>query len=944
MDRRRFLKTVGVSAGAAGVGIGVSPSGSTEQVASAAELDAAVELLTDEYGVSHVYGEDRYSVGYGQGYAQARDRLFQLDLMRLIGRGESAKLVGPSQLSSDIEVKRDLYTEAELETQWENATGENRAMIEGFADGISDRIAEMRAAGDLPGEFVLLGRDPEPWDPLDTVAVIAYFVGFFGVNGGSELENARTLVAMFDRFEDEATAWAAYHDVNHIDVPERHYGSLLETEVADLDQAVLEYESVPEEQFDAIEAARDTEPWGVDKETFDGIQDVFRVALGTLSGAKFGSNALVVGGEHTETGRPMLAGGPQMSLLKPPLVHEIGLHGAGFDVAGVGVVGAPGVIVGRTPEFAWTGTSARADMVDTVAVSLDPADHSRYEWDGDFHEFVTEKYVHRPNLWAGLVNGQTSPEHVEQEVAYVEQEDTRMPVVAVNHDEDVAFLKRTPTRMAELDSALDWLNVGRANDREEFEDALAEFPFGYNFLYVDDEDIGFYRTSSFAVRDNDGDPRFPMPQRHHEWSDVRRGRAVGAWQVNPERGYVVNWNNAPASGWRDPGGAFEWSGAHRVDVLDHRLRERIVETDDTVSTDAIEGDPLPEEVRGNLTLADVEDIIEDCGVQHPFAPQVVPHLVAAARASDDETLHAMADELEAWAGTDDVDQWTEPTFQRWAETTYSFRATESGRYENGGMAIYETVRAELNDLLYADTLGPQAPDIEFDPTAGDAMSGDVDPHVGSHGPVKTSTTLLINALEGNTNFDWIGDDSDGSRLVNAVTGEAMDHDVGGTRWHRLSNDGIRQDTWTDSGDQRWQTQSAQSGDSRTALFQETLRNAAARLEKRFDSEAPGEWRLENRLTEFGPLGGATADKLPMTNRASYQQVIAMHDDGATAKSLLPPGNSGHMDTWELLAAQFGDEPGRLTKQLDLYENFAYTAHPVQRERVEERAVDTTTKQ
>jgi acyl-homoserine lactone acylase PvdQ len=1038
MDRRTFLKTTGVAAGGAAVGAGLTPTGGNREVVTAADLpEEGIELLTDEYGVTHVYGEDIYSIGYGQGYAQARDRLFQLDLLRLIGRGESANAIGPSQVSSDIEVKRDLYTEAELRQQWESVTNENRQMIQGYADGVNHKMAEMQAAGELPGEFTLLGRDPGPWEPIDTVALISYFVGFFGVSGGAELSNSKTITEMFDRFGSQQAAWEAYHDINKIHVPEYHYGSLLAEEVEATDERALDYDEVPEKQLDAIRAATDTEPWGVDSDEFDGLQDVFRVALGTMEGFKFGSNAVIVGGEHTESGRPLLGGGPQMGLLKPPVMHEIGLHGAGFEIVGAGVAGTPGIIVGRTPDFAWTATSSREDMIDTIAVDLDPDDHSRYRWDGEFHEFVIEEYTHRPNLWAGLVDGSLDAEAVEQEVAYVEQEDTRMPVVAYNEDADTAFVKRVAPRMEELGSALEWLNVGRASSREEFEDALADFPFGFNFLYADDEEIASYRTGKMPARSNEADPRFPVPEQHHEWSEFTVGLDLGANAVDPERGYVVNWNNSPAPGWRDSDGEFEFGGLHRVDVLEALVRTFIVESDDDISVTAVEGGELPEEASGNLTFEDIGDIMEKAGVEHPFAPQIVPHLVAAARASDDEQLQAMADELEAWAGAKNVDRWTEPTFERWFETEYSFRPGENGHYPNGGMAIYEQVRHALNDLLFADTLGDQQPDLEFDPTAGSALSGSVDPHVADHGPDSTSTTLLNNALLGRTNFEWLADHGDEFQMVNEATGEAMALDTGSSWWEWLwAEDEIRQRPPEDSVDQVWQVQDdggnptftegeprelraqtgayaagldgpaseqgarvspttpandpqrfefrsagdgtyrvcntdsglalaatedgnicqepraetprqrwtvrfAQSETSQDAILREAMKDAAETLTEEYGSESPGDWLLDNRESEFFPLGGANSDRVPMTNRSSFVRLIAMREDRDRAESVLPPSNTGHLDTWDLLGAQFGEEPDRLTRELQHYIDFEHKSQPLARHHVEQNATDST---
>jgi penicillin amidase len=913
MDRRAFLKTVGVSAGAASVGFGLAATGTGpgEIVASEA-LTGGVDLLTDEQGVSHVYGESLYAVGYGQGSAQARDRLFQLDLLRSLGRGELSQIIGPGELSQDTTNTRQLYTDAELQEQWETANKDASEMIRGYTDGVNDRLDAMISRGELPGEFTLLGRRPRPWQPTDTIAAIAFTIGRFGVGSGPGMSNLRTVDTLFDRvegedpgspdiFESRAAAWAAYGDINTVEVPEDHYGSILADELGETEGAAptgdraLPYEEVPQAQLDLLEAT-DTQDWDREVSDIDGIWDAVRVVTGAFAGTGFGSNAVVVGGEHTETGDPMLGGGPQMGLLKPPIIHEIGLHGPDFEVVGAGVVGTPGVVVGRTPEFAWTVTTAGDPMTEKVVVDLDPEDRYRYRWDGEFHQFVTEEQVHRPNLWAGLTEGETSPGTVRQEVAYAEQEGTRMPVVGHSPEENVAVVERVSSRMDELEGAFMWADVGRAKSREEFEESLSEFPFGFNFHYVDEDGIAYYRTGRLPNRNSEADPRFPVPEQHHEWDGFEEGILVS--ETDPDRGYVVNWNNAPAPGWSNRGGEFAWSGHQRVDIMDRLTREKILRTDDSRSLADIETgggrDRLPDSASGSLALADVEEIIEDCSVEHPYAPVLVPHFVAAARASEDETLHAIADELEAWAGAENIEQWAgEETLARWVETTYSFRPGEDGRYPNAGMALFEQVSKELTDRIFGETLGSRAPEYNFNPAELDTNG---DPHAASHGSGGGGRVLVIDALDGDDDLaaDWVG-------------------------------------------------HADESG--RAALLRETMRAAADRLGEQFGTDDPSEWRMSARESTFSPLGGTSAERIPMTNRASYQQSVAVGagegSERDRAKSVLPPANTGHVNLWELLAAQFGHGPDRLTEQLEPYTEFGYTPHPVTRKRVAELTVERT---
>ncbi len=912
MDRRSFLRAAGVSAGAGAAGFGFAALGTGPgEIVASESLTGGVDILTDEFGVSHVYGDSLHAVGYGQGSVQARDRLFQLDVLRSIGRGELARVVGPGELSMDTTNARSLYTDAELQQQWERANEDTREMVRGFTDGVNDRLDAMTARGELPGEYTLLGRVPEPWQPTDTIATIAFTIGRFGVSGGAGMGALRTLSELFDRIEgadpskpdqfgSRVEAWAAYGDLNTVAVPSGHYGSLRADELdrgagaAPTGDRALAYDEVPDAQLDLL-AATDTEAWGIEASELDSLRDAFGVATGLFAGLQFGSNAVIVDGEHTETGQPMLGGGPQMGLFKPPIIHEVGLHGPDFDVVGAAVVGTPSVVVGRTPEFAWTVTTAGDPMTERIAVELDPDDRYRYRWDGAFHEFVTEEYVHRPNLWAGLTEGETGPEEVRQEVAYVEQEGTRMPVVEYSPAANVAIVERVATRMQELEGAFMWADLGRASNREEFEASLSEFPFGFNFHYVDDEGIAYYRTGKLPDRTTEADPRFPVPEKHHGWDGFEEGLLVS--ETDPDRGYVVNWNNAVAPGWRNSSGEFGWEGHHRVDILDRLVTAGILRTDERHSPDDVVSagrDRLPEDASGSLSLADVEAVIEDCSVEHPFAVQLVPHLVAAARASGDDRLDAVADELEAWAGASNVGQWAgRETLAKWVETTYPFRPGDDGRYPTGGMAIYETVARELTDRVLGDTLGSRTPGYNFDPASVETSG---DPHAADHGSGGGGRVLVLDALAGADRLtaDWVGDGSE---------------------------------------------------EDRQALLEAALRATADQLEERFGTADPGEWRLPVRRSEFSPLGGATPDLIPMTNRASYQQSIAVGagegPERDRAKSVLPPANTGHVDLWELLATQLGHEPDRLTDQLDRYTAFEYKPHPITRGRVAERTVDET---
>lgn len=849
LNRRTFLRSSTAILGAGAF-----------TVDTVAATDEEVTILTDEHSVSHVYADDLYELAFANGYVQARDRLFEMDALRHVGYGNSAEVLGPSQLQSDIEVRRDLYNKAEIERQYETASERTKRILDAFADGVNRKMIELAASGRLPGAFTALAHAPKPWTPEDSIAVLSYLIGYFGVSGGNELSNARELARLTRSLGDEQEAYEAFGDRNWLRVQEDHHTSVGKEDLTvDGGEAVLPYEELPDEQLRFVDAALDAEPWGIENDF--SLADVLRghgaaKGAGIMEGFKWGSNALIVSGEHTETGAPMLGGGPQMGYFKPPVIHQIGLHGAGFDVTGIGVVGTPGIVIGRTPEFAWTVTSGRDDQVDTIAVELHPDDKHRYKWNGEWHRMQTETVVHRASIVGSIVSGEPDVRVVKQEIARIEENGSVMPVVAWNPEERVAWCERTTTREQELEGAFMWANLGMRNDLEGFKDQISEFPFTFNFHYIDNEDIAYVHTGKVPDRNPSLDHRLPAPGSAHEWRDMRVGLGLGTQCTNPTSGYVVNWNNGPCAGWRAGDAPQQWGSANRVELLDQFTQSALAD--------------------GPLSLADIERIIERAATHDAAASYTVPALIDAGRTSRDSQLQAMADEL-----------------QTWQERGYAWRdADDDGRYDSGGMAIWEEARRELQGLVFEDELGNQTPALAFDPPKTR--------HAADHGRAQQETTL-VDALAGRTAHDWLGD--------------VADHDTNGN----------------------------ENEPRQRSVLREALKGAAQTLQERYESIHPQDWLLSVRASTFRSLGASKQTSIEMVNRATYNQAVAIGEGLDGSRHILAPSNVGNMTFSEVLASQLGgDEPDRLTEQLDEYAAFEYIPNAYTREQIESVATDRQT--
>lgn len=794
-----------------------------------------VEIRGDDYGVPHVYGADWPDVAYGQGYLHARDRLFQLDVLRHVGRGDSASVLGPGQLPSDVQAVRDLYSTAELESHFEAESSRVQTLLERYADGVNRGMAAMLRERDLPGEFLAVGHVPERWTPIDSVAVGAYMTGYFGTFGGEEFANAVRLARLFDALGEE-TAWTAYGDLNRRRVPEAHTASIPAAEhTVDGGEDALAYDVVPEAQLEFVRAAAGAVPWGVDAADAPAL-----TGLRNAGGLGFGSNALVLAGEHTTRGTPLLLGGPQMGYYRPPVIYEVGLHADAFDLAGVGVVGLPSVVIGRTPAFAWTVTSGYDDMTDTVAVRLDPEDRHRYEWGGEWRRMAVERVRHRPGIIAALTGGERPRRGVTQERAFLEADGYRMPVVAWNPDERVAWAQRTTVRGDELGALSTWLlDAPTADSGAAAADAFAELPFSFNFHVAGQDAIHYVHAGRVPERDPGFDWRLPVPGQDGLWDGTTHTVADHGLRVtDPEQGYVAQWNNAPAVGWRAGDMEQHWDLVHRVDRLEAVVEARLAD--------------------GPLSYEAVRDVIEAAGRHDPVAMHTAGLFVEAAADAEDDRIVPMADALEDWL--DDDCTW----------------ATDDDGRHAPGMAVWEATREALLEAALDGPLGDLRRAPEYEPPREVVPGEERNPHAGDHGLVSHGDVLLVRVLRGEAAHDWLG------------------------------------------------------GDPADAVV-EAMGTAADRLEARFGSADPDDWRLPERTVKFDPMGALPEADLPIVHRGSFNEVVAPAED--RAESVLPPANSGHVPLGSLRAVAGGDAPDHLRDQLGLYEDFEYKPFPVAAEAV-----------
>ena len=120
-------------------------------------LGSKVEVRTDEHGIPHIFAENDLDLFFAQGYVTARERMFQMEITRLAGRGELSSLFGEATIEKDKFLKT-VGIHRIAKAGYRAMSAETRAIIDAYAAGVN---AYIRDAKTLPREFAILGAQPE---------------------------------------------------------------------------------------------------------------------------------------------------------------------------------------------------------------------------------------------------------------------------------------------------------------------------------------------------------------------------------------------------------------------------------------------------------------------------------------------------------------------------------------------------------------------------------------------------------------------------------------------------------------------------------------------------------------------------------------------------------------------------------------------------------------
>lgn len=449
-------------------------------------LDEDVEVTRDEIGVPHIFAKTDADLYRAQGYVQAQDRLFQMDLARRQASGMLAEVIGEAAVETD-KYFRTFSLRHAAELSWEDYDEKSRQILEWYAEGVNAFIAEVKSTSKLSYEFKLLGYTPEPWTPLDSLTIGKYMAYDLGGNWNQQAFRS----------------WALQN--------------FTEEEAKEL---FVEY---PENAQSIIEANLNIEADIATAFTPDYLPPEFN-----------GSNNWVISGELTESGKPLLADDPHLGLSTPSIWYQMHLQSPEQNVSGVIFAGIPGIILGHNEEIAWGVTNVNPDVQDLYIEVPNPKNPYQFEYDGKWEDATVRQEPIR------VKDGET----VDFEVV----ETRHGPIISNIMLKDTEVKEVFSMQWTALQSTQELkaiIGLNKATNWKEFEKALEDFKVpAQNFVFASTDGTIAYKANGIVPIRKQGTGALPVPgnSSQYGWESYIPFDELPT-VINPEEGYIATANN-----------------------------------------------------------------------------------------------------------------------------------------------------------------------------------------------------------------------------------------------------------------------------------------------------------------------------------------------------------------------------------------------------------------
>ncbi|MGY4922898.1 penicillin acylase family protein [Streptomyces sp. 900105755] len=516
-------------------------------------LSGPVTVKRDGYGIPQIYASTDEDLFMAQGYVQAQDRFYEMDVRRHMTSGRLSEMFGKSQVKNDEFLRTmgwDRVAKEEYDTKLSAST---KKYLQAYSKGVNAYL-QGKDGKAISLEYAALGfvndYKPELWTPVDSVSWLKAMA--WDLRGNMDDEIDRALMTSRLGPQQIKDLYPDYpYSRNQPIVQEGQYDKVTKT----FEQSGSTSGSGTSTGTSGTSTSSSTGSALTSQlESLYNVLDDVPTAVG-VNGQGIGSNSWVVSGKYTITGKPLLANDPHLSASLPSVWYQMGLHcttissKCQYDVTGYTFAGMPGVIIGHNADIAWGMTNSGVDVTDLY---LEKLSGDGYLYDGRTKPFTTRTETIE-------VAGGASKKIVVRQTA------DGMPLLSDRDDELVEVGKKATVDSAAPDRgdgygiALRWtaldpgttmdavFAIDKASDWASFRNAAAQFDVpSQNLVYADTKNnIGYTLPGRIPTRSSADDGSIPAPgwDSTYKWTGFIKQDEL-PYEYNPKRGYIVTANQA----------------------------------------------------------------------------------------------------------------------------------------------------------------------------------------------------------------------------------------------------------------------------------------------------------------------------------------------------------------------------------------------------------------
>lgn len=336
------------------------------------DISDKVSVYFDTYGIPHIYAGSELDAIRTLGYVHAQDRLWQMELLRRIGKGGLSEVFGEDMVKTDkFFLSLGIDDNSAKAAAVLDKNSEENKLAQAYLDGVNQFIER----GPTPVEFFLTGITKKPFQLKDIYNTVGYMAFSFAMAHKTD----PLLTNINDKLGVEYLQDLEMGDAINTERINNHKNSV----------------------SDAIQ---------------NNVVAMLQQSLTGLPVPQFiGSNSWVLAPEKTRNGKVILANDPHIGFAQPSVWYEAHVSTPTYEKYGYHMAGIPFPLLGHDRNLAYGITMFENDDVDFYYEETNPSDSTlykagngweRYEYvsktirvkDGEDVSFTFKKTRHGPVL------------------------------------------------------------------------------------------------------------------------------------------------------------------------------------------------------------------------------------------------------------------------------------------------------------------------------------------------------------------------------------------------------------------------------------------------------------------------------------------------------------------------------------------------------------------